>query len=184
MVFQSHALYPHMTERENMGFGRKVHNFPEADRRRRIERVGAPRDLYNRPASEFVADCIGAPSMNFLTVDLRDGQAMLDGHPLGAAPSGTATPGIRPGHLVLRPAGQGQVPATVSLTETPGGDAYLYVRLPGGQTLVVRAEGDTAPDLAAKEAEIRARFGPGEIAERAIVETRAKHVEGLRCRPA
>jgi glycerol-1-phosphate dehydrogenase [NAD(P)+] len=35
-----------------------------------------------------------------------------------------------------------------------------------------------APTLAAKEAEIRARFGPGEIAERAIVETRAKHVEG------
>lgn len=35
-----------------------------------------------------------------------------------------------------------------------------------------------APDLAAKEAEIRDRFGPGEIAERAIVETRAKHIEG------
>ena len=35
-----------------------------------------------------------------------------------------------------------------------------------------------APTLAAKEAEIRDRFGPGEIADRAIVETRAKHVEG------
>lgn len=35
-----------------------------------------------------------------------------------------------------------------------------------------------APTLAAKEAEIRDRFGPGEIAERAIVETRAKHIEG------
>ena len=35
-----------------------------------------------------------------------------------------------------------------------------------------------APSLAAKEAEIRDRFGPGEIAERAIVETRAKHIEG------
>jgi glycerol-1-phosphate dehydrogenase [NAD(P)+] len=35
-----------------------------------------------------------------------------------------------------------------------------------------------APTLAAKEAEIRSRFGPGEIADRAIVETRAKHVEG------
>lgn len=36
-----------------------------------------------------------------------------------------------------------------------------------------------APSLAVKEAEIRDRFGPGEIAERAIIETRAKHVEGL-----
>ncbi|MDP3194631.1 sn-glycerol-1-phosphate dehydrogenase [Tabrizicola sp.] len=35
-----------------------------------------------------------------------------------------------------------------------------------------------APDLAAKEADIRDRFGPGEIADRAIVETRAKHVQG------
>ena len=34
-----------------------------------------------------------------------------------------------------------------------------------------------ASSLATKEAEIRDRFGPGEIAERAIVETRAKHVE-------
>lgn len=35
-----------------------------------------------------------------------------------------------------------------------------------------------APNLAAKEAEIRDRFGAGEIADRAIIETRAKHVEG------
>ncbi|MES2815252.1 MAG: sn-glycerol-1-phosphate dehydrogenase [Pseudomonadota bacterium] len=35
-----------------------------------------------------------------------------------------------------------------------------------------------APSLADKEAEIRDRFGAGEIAERAIAETRAKHVEG------
>lgn len=39
-----------------------------------------------------------------------------------------------------------------------------------------------APDLHAKEAEIRDRFGPGEIAERAIAETRAKHVEGAALR--
>jgi ABC-type sugar transport system ATPase subunit len=58
--------------------------------------------------------------------------------------------GIRPEHLVLRPAGQGQLAATVSLTETLGGDAYLYVRLPGGQTLVVRAEGDTTLDHGAE----------------------------------
>ena len=35
-----------------------------------------------------------------------------------------------------------------------------------------------APSLAAKEAEIRDHFGAGEIAERAIAETRAKHVDG------
>jgi len=244
MVFQSYALYPHMTVRENMDFGMKVNNFTPADRQRRIaeaarilqlepyldrkpgqlsggqrqrvaigraivkepkvflfdeplsnldaklrvqmrvelealhrdlkatmiyvthdqveamtmadkivvlnagkiEQVGAPMELYHRPASEFVAGFIGAPAMNFLPVDLRDGQAVVEGAALGAAPPGTVKLGIRPEHLVLRPAGQGQLSATVSLTETLGGDAYLYVRLAGGQTLVVRVEGDTVLD--------------------------------------
>lgn len=35
-----------------------------------------------------------------------------------------------------------------------------------------------APSFSARQADIRDRFGPGEIAERAIIETRAKHVEG------
>ncbi len=38
----------------------------------------------------------------------------------------------------------------MTLTETLGGDAYLYVRLAGGQVLVVRAEGDTALDHGAE----------------------------------
>jgi ABC-type sugar transport system ATPase subunit len=112
----------------------------------RIEQVGAPMELYNRPASEFVAGFIGAPAMNFLAVDLRDGQAMVEGVALGTAPAETVKLGIRPEHIVLRPGGQGQLPATVSLTETLGGDAYLYVRLAGGHTLVVRADGDTTLD--------------------------------------
>src|SRR5258707_10304631 len=31
-----------------------------------IEQLGAPQDVYDRPASVFVADFIGAPSMNFI----------------------------------------------------------------------------------------------------------------------
>ena len=244
MVFQSYALYPHMTVRENMDFGMKVNNFPEADRKRRIaeaarilqlepyldrkpahlsggqrqrvaigraivkepkvflfdeplsnldaklrvqmrielealhrdlkatmvyvthdqveamtmadkivvlnagriEQVGAPMDLYNRPATEFVAGFIGAPAMNILPVQVPGGQAMVEGVALGLAPAGTVKLGIRPEHVVLRPAGQGQLSATVSICETLGGDAYLYVRLESGQTLVVRAEGDTKLD--------------------------------------
>ncbi|MCA3561599.1 MAG: sn-glycerol-3-phosphate ABC transporter ATP-binding protein UgpC [Aestuariivirga sp.] len=36
MVFQSYALYPHMTVRENMEFGMKINNFPPAERSRRV----------------------------------------------------------------------------------------------------------------------------------------------------
>lgn len=39
MVFQSPALYPHMTARENMEFGLKIRGCPAGERRRRIETV-------------------------------------------------------------------------------------------------------------------------------------------------
>ena len=247
MVFQSYALYPHMTVRENMDFGMKVNRFAEGDRRRRIaeaarilqlepyldrkpaqlsggqrqrvaigraivkqpkvflfdeplsnldaklrvqmrvelealhrdlkatmiyvthdqveamtmadkivvlnagriEQVGAPMDLYHRPASEFVAGFIGAPSMNVLPLD-APGQGAVGGSQVGPVPDGAIKLGIRPEHVVLRSAGQGLLPATVMLRETLGGDAYLYVRLTSGQTLVVRAEGDTALDHGAE----------------------------------
>ncbi|MDT8855483.1 sn-glycerol-1-phosphate dehydrogenase [Paracoccaceae bacterium Fryx2] len=52
---------------------------------------------------------------------------------------------------------------------------WLLARGPGG--LDAGAIVARAPDMAAKAAEIRAAFGPGEIADRAIEETRAKHLD-------
>ena len=244
MVFQSYALYPHMTVRENMEFGMKVNKVPEGERRARvteasrilqldpyldrkpgqlsggqrqrvaigraivkepkaflfdeplsnldaklrvqmrvelealhrdlkatmiyvthdqveamtmadkivvlnagrIEQVGAPMDLYHRPANIFVAGFIGAPAMNFLDVTLSGGNAMHGADALGPAPAGAVQLGIRPEHIILRPVGQGQMTATVLLRETLGGDAYLYVRTGAGAQMVVRVEGDTALD--------------------------------------
>src|SRR5512132_64989 len=37
MVFQSYALYPHMTVRENLGYGLKVRRAPKTDARKRVE---------------------------------------------------------------------------------------------------------------------------------------------------
>jgi multiple sugar transport system ATP-binding protein len=39
MVFQSYALYPHMTVRENLGYGLKVRRAPKTDARKRVEEV-------------------------------------------------------------------------------------------------------------------------------------------------
>ncbi|HEX2303759.1 MAG TPA: sn-glycerol-3-phosphate ABC transporter ATP-binding protein UgpC [Gaiella sp.] len=54
MVFQSYALYPHMTVRENLGYGLKVRKAPKADARRRVEEVasllGLAKLLDRRPA--------------------------------------------------------------------------------------------------------------------------------------
>ncbi len=41
MVFQSYALYPHMTVRDNLGYGLKVRKAPKAEAQRRVEEVGA-----------------------------------------------------------------------------------------------------------------------------------------------
>jgi len=40
MVFQNYALYPHMSVRENLGFGLSVRHTPKAEIKRRVEEVG------------------------------------------------------------------------------------------------------------------------------------------------
>ena len=58
----------------------------------RIEQVGAPMALYERPCNQFVAGFLGSPRMNFLPVALAHGL----GH---ALPGGTVTVGLRPEQL-------------------------------------------------------------------------------------
>src|SRR6266542_1848838 len=41
MVFQSYALYPHMTVGQNIGYGLKVRRTPKDEARRRIEQVAS-----------------------------------------------------------------------------------------------------------------------------------------------
>ena len=62
MVFQSYALYPHMTVRENLGYGLRVRRTPKAEAARRVEEVArlararrdarpAPGPALRRPAA-------------------------------------------------------------------------------------------------------------------------------------
>jgi multiple sugar transport system ATP-binding protein len=76
----------------------------------RIEQVGTPLDLYHRPATRFVAEFLGSPTMNFLPV-IADatglhvaGQQLPWAWPLGGSVRpGALTLGIRPEHLRLVP---------------------------------------------------------------------------------
>jgi len=117
-----------------------------------IAQVGAPLDLYHRPANRFVAGFIGAPAMNFLpaTALAQSGQALsmlvagqtcqadVDASALAAREA--LTVGIRPEHVVL---GQGPLNGSVTHVERLGEHAYVYLRLRDGGSLLAKVASET-----------------------------------------
>jgi len=102
----------------------------------RMEQFGTPEEVYNRPATTFVASFMGSPPMNLI----RQGpNADFGGKP-------GAIMGIRPEHLQI--AGSGwQV--QVETVEMLGAERLVYCRL-GDEPLIVRTdESDACPALGA-----------------------------------
>ena len=99
----------------------------------RIEQVGAPLELFDRPANLFVAGFIGSPSMNLLKGVVRKGDKPgvdISGtlFPLAdnAAQDGQAVVyGVRPEHLEIHPDG---VPAKISVVEPTGSETLVFLR--------------------------------------------------------
>jgi multiple sugar transport system ATP-binding protein len=107
----------------------------------KVEQIGSPLELYDRPANMFVAGFLGSPAMNFLegTVQsspqpgfaLADGTIVpLDGVP--AAASGRIVLGIRPEDIFID--NEGGAPARVIVVEPTGAETHLMVEL-GGHSL-------------------------------------------------
>ncbi|MBD1544691.1 ABC transporter ATP-binding protein [Roseibium aggregatum] len=95
----------------------------------RIAQVGTPRDLYERPANRFVAQFIGSPKMNILPCTVKDGGYALEGA-RGGSYDGSGNPvevGIRPEHVTLGSAGDGQCDGVVDFIEYLGADSFLIV---------------------------------------------------------
>ena len=110
-----------------------------------VEQLGTPIEIYEKPASEFVAGFIGSPSMNLMKADLdASGEAVI-------LPSGTVklqTPatshagktvtfGIRPEHI----SEGGEHNLTVGIVEQLGADTLVHGTLDGGAEMVVRLNG-------------------------------------------
>ena len=115
------------------------------------DQIGPPLELYDRPATAFVAGFIGSPAMNLVEgrVDASGvviGRCMLPA-PRAARPAGPAViVGLRPEHLEL--AGDGPLPLTVELLERLGADTIIHGRLGGdGIVLTARAAGTIDPPL-------------------------------------
>lgn len=100
----------------------------------RIEQVGRPLELYDRPANLFVAGFIGSPAMNFLEGTVAEegkGLALAtDGGSRFPLPAGCAEPGrrislgIRPEHVEL--VQDGPIVMHVDVVEPTGAETHLY----------------------------------------------------------
>jgi ABC-type sugar transport system ATPase subunit len=114
----------------------------------RLEQVGTPAELYDRPANRFVAGFIGSPAMSFLDVEAApegDGLRLrgsdgLDVHLPGAPPlSGPVVAGIRPEAARLwgeHEALCGPLHGTVAYVEALGRETFVGVQLGGGRIAV------------------------------------------------
>ncbi|MEL6220329.1 MAG: ATP-binding cassette domain-containing protein, partial [Pseudomonadota bacterium] len=95
-----------------------------------IEQVGTPMELYERPASLFVAGFIGTPPMNILPAKSRDGGIWFGdvGFAKIDRPDGTElSVGVRPEHFRLVPVGTTPLGGTVEMIEQLGADSYVHV---------------------------------------------------------
>jgi multiple sugar transport system ATP-binding protein len=104
----------------------------------RIEQIGKPLDLYDRPDNTFVAAFIGSPSMNLFEGGVSDGGFRIEGGvslplPPQLSQSAARTYGIRPEDLDIAETG---IPATVLTVEPTGAETHLSVRV-GTQTATI-----------------------------------------------
>jgi multiple sugar transport system ATP-binding protein len=108
-----------------------------------VEQIGAPLDLYDRPANLFVAGFIGSPAMNMLEGRLEaNGCAVGDiVWPVGLAPAAAAGQpvlyGIRPEHFRLT--GQG-LPLEVVVVEPTGSETQVVAKAGGKEITCVFRE--------------------------------------------
>jgi multiple sugar transport system ATP-binding protein len=102
----------------------------------KVEQIGAPLDLYDRPENVFVAGFIGSPAMNIISGTIEGSDFVGNGVslpiPTGVTATGPVKYGIRPEHLSLASSG---IPAVVGLVEPMGSETQVTMTL-GGQTIV------------------------------------------------
>jgi multiple sugar transport system ATP-binding protein len=118
----------------------------------RIQQIGAPVEIYDHPASIYVARLLGAPAMNILkAARANNGFEAAEGAIRvfdERAPASAVEIGVRPEDLKVRPwtgEGAGQ-PATVFEVEPLGG--YTVVTLDAGQSrlrALMRGQPDIRP---------------------------------------
>jgi sn-glycerol 3-phosphate transport system ATP-binding protein len=126
------------------------------------EQIGTPMDVYDRPASVFVAGFIGSPAMNFLAGKVSEGSRAVEltapggapvilklGTPTSAAAGSPVAVGLRPEHLLPTP--DGPLEFDIELAEPLGADTLLHGRFGAAREMVtVRQDGHVRAQLGEK----------------------------------
>ncbi len=118
-----------------------------------VQQIGAPLELYHRPANLFVAGFIGSPKMNLIkarvgaidaasvTVTSPDiAKLILPKANVAAAVDDEVTIGLRPHHLTL--GGRPDITGRISLVERLGNETIAAVELGSGQQIIAALPGD------------------------------------------
>jgi len=108
----------------------------------RAEQIGAPLEVYAKPATTFVAGFIGSPPMNLIP---RDGKLL----------------GIRPEHLEPCAESEAGIVMEVNLIEPLGADTLVYGQVAGGDGARVAARLSAA--TAAQAGRLTLRYDPANV---------------------
>ncbi|MFM9982168.1 MAG: sn-glycerol-3-phosphate import ATP-binding protein UgpC [Burkholderiales bacterium] len=106
----------------------------------RAEQIGAPLEVYAKPASTFVASFIGSPPMNLIPVE-RAGRSMLQG--------------VRPEHLEPCAESEAMLRVQIDLVEPLGADTLAH-GVVNGARIIVRLPAATT----VREGSLALRFDP------------------------
>jgi ABC-type sugar transport system ATPase subunit len=119
----------------------------------RIEQVGTPLELYERPANSFVAGFLGTPKINLLSgrISSRTGSkaeievagASVAVHLAKGEVGDTVELGLRPDVFLL--SDDGPFAAIVDVVEELGNVRLIYATLSSGQSVVVELRESSAP---------------------------------------
>ncbi|GGX51977.1 ABC transporter ATP-binding protein [Tateyamaria omphalii] len=105
----------------------------------KVQQVGTPTEIYDRPANTFVASFIGSPAMNLMDGTVNGGTFAGDNVTISglSAPDGPATLGFRAEDAALAES-DGQITAPIYTIELLGDATMLTVRA-GGQLVSIKA---------------------------------------------
>ena len=116
-----------------------------------IEQQGSPLELYDTPATRFVAGFIGSPAMNFIpgTIAADGEHVTLELEGVAALPIGRSLEpgrkvivGLRPEHIEAIPGTSGQIVLPVSVVESTGSLTYLTTDGAPELTVVITGRSD------------------------------------------